>query len=161
MRVKRGADGHTMPGFGAIVMRYASHDKAIGATNGVNRIFNAAHNGIQNAKDLKQGHLAVQAMYYQKGGKAGARMIADNGWASTYIHEMGHQIHYAAGTPSLPFQGADAVSWLPSKYGGTNNLERFAETFVKYVVDTEGLKAASPGAYKWVDDAVNKALKGG
>ena len=161
MRVKRGADGHTMPGFGAIVMRYASHDKAIGATNGVNRVFNAVHNGILNAKDLKPGYTAGQAMYYQKGGKAGARMIADNGWANTYIHEMGHQIHYAAGTPSLPFQGADAVSWLPSKYGGTNNLERFAETFVQYVIDPEGLKAASPGAYKWVDDAVNKALRRG
>ena len=161
MRVKRGADGHTMPGFGAIVLRHASHDKAVGVTNGVNRVFNAVHNGIQNAKDLKPGFTAAQSMYYQKGGKAGARMIADQGWVNTYIHEMGHQVHYAAGTPVMPFQGKDAVGWLPSKYGGTNGLERFAETFVQYVVDPEGLKAASPGAYKWVDDAMRKALKGG
>jgi hypothetical protein len=161
LKVKRGADGHTADGLGTIVLRHASHDKAVGTTNGVNRVFNAVHQGILDAKGLKPGHSAAQGMYYNKGGKAGARMIADQGWVNTYIHEMGHQVHYAAGTPVMPFQGKEAVGWLPSKYGGTNGLERFAETFVQYVIDPEGLKAASPGAYKWVDEAMTKALKGG
>ncbi len=67
---------------------------------------------------------------------------------------MGHQIHYAAGRPAMA-----GKAWIPSKYGGTNYMEEFAETFVQYVFDPVELKKASPNAYKWVDEAVNAALE--
>ena len=81
-------------------------------------------------------------------------------WLTTYIHEMGHQVHFAAKELSYEkfFEGAERI-WKPSVYGGSDNLERFAETFVQYVLAPDSLKKASPEAYKWVDTAMTKALK--
>jgi len=158
MKVKRGNDGHTAPGLGVIVIRHSSHDKPVGSSNGVNRYFNAVHQGILDALALKPGHSVAQPMYYSASGKAGSKMIAVQGWLNAYVHEMGHQVHFAAGTPVKPFQGKDVVPWLASKYAGTNGLESFAETFVQYVIDPEGLKSANQSAYKWIDDAITKAL---
>jgi SPP1 gp7 family putative phage head morphogenesis protein len=81
-------------------------------------------------------------------------------WLTTYIHEMGHQVHFAAKELSYEkfFEGAERI-WKPSVYGGSDNLERFAETFVQYVLAPDSLREASPEAYKWVDTAMTKALK--
>jgi len=81
-------------------------------------------------------------------------------WLTTYIHEMGHQVHFVAKELSYEkfFEGAERV-WKPSVYGGSDNIERFAETFVQYVLAPDSLKKASPEAYKWVDTAMAQALK--
>ena len=81
-------------------------------------------------------------------------------WLTTYIHEMGHQVHFVAKELSYEkfFEGAERV-WKPSIYGGSDNIERFAETFVQYVLAPDSLKKASPEAYKWVDTAMAQALK--
>jgi hypothetical protein len=81
-------------------------------------------------------------------------------WLTTYIHEMGHQVHFVAKELSYEkfFKGAERV-WKPSVYGGSDNIERFAETFVQYVLAPDSLKKASPEAYKWVDTAMAQALK--
>ena len=81
-------------------------------------------------------------------------------WLTTYIHEMGHQVHFVAKELSYEkfFEGAERV-WKPSVYGGSDNLERFAETFVQYVLAPDSLKKASPEAYKWVDTVMAQALK--
>jgi hypothetical protein len=50
-------------------------------------------------------------------------------------------------------------TYIPSGYGGSNNMEQFAETFVQYIFDPVGLKKVSPEAYAWVDDALAKTLK--
>jgi len=81
-------------------------------------------------------------------------VVADDAWLTTYVHEMGHQIHYAAGRPVMT-----GTQWIPSSYGGSNFMEQFAETFVQYVFDPVSLKKVSPDAYKWVDDAVAAALE--
>ena len=81
-------------------------------------------------------------------------VVADDAWLTTYVHEMGHQIHYAAGRPVMT-----GTQWIPSSYGGSNFMEQFAETFVQYVFDPVSLKKVSPNAYKWVDDAVAAALE--
>ena len=81
-------------------------------------------------------------------------------WLTTYIHEMGHQVHFVAKELSYEkfFEGAERV-WKPSIYGGSDNIERFAETFVQYVLAPDSLKKASPEAYKWVDTVMAQALK--
>ena len=73
---------------------------------------------------------------------------------------MGHQVHFVAKELSYEkfFEGAERV-WKPSIYGGSDNIERFAETFVQYVLAPDSLKKASPEAYKWVDTAMAQALK--
>jgi hypothetical protein len=90
-------------------------------------------------------------------------------WIGTYVHEMGHQIHYAANKVKLSFRKVLELNpydkditvgtWIPSEYGSSNYLEQFAETFVQYIFDPVGLKKVAPEAYKWVDNAVATALK--
>ena len=105
---------------------------------------------------------------------------APEDWLMTYVHEMGHQVHYAAGVPEfkdyLPkellqrtvgnnLSAIEAIgevkkkTWKPSQYGNSNEYERFAETFVQYVFAPEELQKASPAAFKWVQDAIEKGLK--
>jgi hypothetical protein len=81
-------------------------------------------------------------------------VLAEDAWLTTYVHEMGHQIHYVAGRPAMA-----GTQWIPSRYGGSNYMEQFAETFVQYIFDPVSLKKVSPDAYKWVDDTVAAALK--
>ena len=50
-------------------------------------------------------------------------------------------------------------SYVPSLYGGSNNMEQFAETFVQYIFDPVGLRKTSPDAYSWIESAVQAALK--
>ena len=98
----------------------------------------------------------------------------EDGWLNTYVHEMGHQVHFRAGKPSIGkyiTDGIDKVpkiqqlaeikkrNWYPSQYGMTNELEQFAETFTQYVFAPDELKKASPAAYQWIDDALKEALK--
>ena len=66
---------------------------------------------------------------------------------------MGHQVHFAAGRTAMT-----GTQWIPSKYGGSNFMEQFAETFVQYVFDPVELKKASPNAYKWVEETLAAAL---
>ena len=81
-------------------------------------------------------------------------------WLTTYIHEMGHQVHFVTKELSYEkfFEGVEKV-WKPSVYGGSDNIERFAETFVQYVLAPDSLKKTSPEAYEWVDTVMAQALE--
>lgn len=87
----------------------------------------------------------------------GKHYVSRKDWLSNYIHEMGHQIHYAVGTPMPPLQ---ASGWTPSRYGITNRFEWFAETFTQYTLAPKSLKQAAPEAYQFIDDMVKRALTG-
>ena len=80
-------------------------------------------------------------------------MHSDKGWVNTYIHEMGHQVHYMAGMPL--FKG----SYKPSKYGASNHKEWFAETFVQYTVAPQALKKLAPDAYAFVDKVMKRVMQ--
>ena len=147
----KGAAGHTADGFGAIVIRRQSHQVAITAKN-VERYRAAVRLGTTDAGYKAPKFVTDQALY-QKTSKGD--WISKEGWMTTYTHEMGHQVHFIAGQPSLP----SGVKWTPSKYGATNAQEQFAETFVQYVHSPEELKKASPEAYEWISEAVKEVLK--
>ena len=100
--------------------------------------------------------------------KDGKPMPADT-WLLTLVHEMGHQIHYAAGTPRSANIIKDMknkrfkyepLKHTPSGYARSNDKEYFAEAFMQYTLGPKALKKASPEAYKWVDKIVKKALTG-
>ena len=86
----------------------------------------------------------------------------EQSWITTMFHEVGHQVHY---------RGLNAGSYLNSKhfekgglasvsqYGLTNEKERFAEAFVQYTFNPEGLKKHAPGLYSWVEEAREVVLK--
>ena len=172
-KLKSGEAGHTANSFGAIVVKQASHQVTINASR-AERIRAATRETVRSSAEGRPKYVTYQDLM-KKG-----TVKAPEDWLMTYVHEMGHQVHYAAGVPQfrgmLPtdllqraaqnnMDGIKALgeikakTWKPSKYGDSNEYERFAETFVQYVFAPEELKKASPDAYNWVKAALEKGLK--
>ena len=99
-------------------------------------------------KTAKKG----KSLYWSANGEG--MLKGKSHWLKTYVHEMGHQVHYTSGKPTL-----SSYDWTPSEYGSSNSAERFAETFVQYIFAPVELKKASPSAYKWVEDTLSSSLK--
>ena len=87
-------------------------------------------------------------------------MPAEYDWFSTFVHEMGHQVHYQSGGATLgrQFMKLKGLTY-PTQYSRKNHLEQFAESFTQYIFNPEGLKEQAPRLYKWVDEAVEEAIK--
>jgi SPP1 gp7 family putative phage head morphogenesis protein len=156
---EKGAAGYTFMGANHIVMRNSSKFKRITSLKDIVR---SIKEGVKKAgsKQLDLSQLASERFADSPFGIS----RSSQSWLTTYVHEMGHQVHYAARKPMLGGGGpytAPVVqgTYIPSGYGGSNNMEQFAETFVQYIFDPVGLKKVSPEAYAWVDDALAKTLK--
>jgi len=169
-KVSSGAAGHTIEASNLIVLKQATNLKPI-TKAGVGRIRDAVKNSVQASSNGKPLEVTMRDLY-KKTGKTTWK--SDEGWLVTYVHEMGHQVHFKAGKPSIgkyitndleglsPLQKNLEVrkrNWYPSKYGMTNEMEQFAETFTQYVFAPDELRKASPAAYKWVEEAMEAALK--
>ena len=143
---KTTAYGYTLQGANHIVMRVQPYHKKI---KDLSKIKTAISNSIKNAaKNTPLGNVDNDLYKF-----TGRKITDGDSWLTTFVHEMGHQVHYAANRPAM--KGA---TWIPSKYGETNFMEEFAETFVQYIFEPVELKKASPNAFKWIDDAMKDAL---
>jgi hypothetical protein len=83
-------------------------------------------------------------------------------WIAVMLHETGHQVHYrginAGKFIGSKFQVKGQLASV-SQYGLLNEKERFAEAFVQYILNPEGLKKEASGLYNWVDDALKRAIQ--
>ena len=152
-----GINGSTAAGMGAVKIKISDFHKAVDA-KALKKLQDAVEDGVNQAAKgtpLRNGASAAQTLTIQR--KKYSFKAGESNWLTTYVHEMGHQIHYAVGSP-MPT--GKAAQWKPSKYGTTNKQEWFAETFMQYTLAPNALKKASPEAYKFVDDAVKRALVG-
>ena len=167
MGSKSGVQGFTIQGSNQIVMRAHSYDRPL-TSKGLLEVRNAVRRSIVASHQGKPLEHATEGLWRLTKNKESIE--APLNWISTFIHELGHQVHFAAGRPKLTWDGARVLkdsldtevlagTWIPSKYGQKNIMEQFAETFVQYIFDPVALKDAAPEAYKWVDDAMNAALK--
>ena len=105
---------------------------------------------------------------YRQGVEQGIREVWSNSapldgdadWFVTFVHEMGHQIHYQSGAASLgqQFRKLGGMTY-PTEYSRKNALEQFTESFVQYVFNPEGLQERAPRLYKWVDETLEQSLK--
>ena len=83
------------------------------------------------------------------------------GWITTTIHEVGHQVHFrgiggrSLGNSFKKLGGEVRVSG----YSHENEREQFAEAFVQFVINPKGLKASHPRLHAWVADALEEAMK--
>jgi len=169
-RVSSGAGGHTIQAAHIVVMKQESQYVKL-AKSGIEKIRVAIRNSVTQSAAGRPMQVATKDLY-KKTGKTTWKTT--EGWLGTYVHEMGHQIHFRAGMPSIDKLIAEKtkgltgekllvernkLGWNPSKYGTTNGMERFAETFVQFVFAPDELKKASPVAYKWVEEAMKEALK--
>lgn len=98
----------------------------------------------------KMPHLANEpdmwALAY--GGSKEAELVA------TWVHELGHQVHYWAGAPSAPV-GAKYLT----RYSQTNKYEYHAEHFSAWLFNRDALAKFNPVAAKHFDDLIEKATK--
>ena len=72
---------------------------------------------------------------------------------STYLHEMGHQVHFKAGTPNPPMDIKGSVT----DYGSNNELEWFAEHFSLWMVDADSYAKADPVGAQFIRDTLEQA----
>jgi len=135
-------NGFTFPGANHIVIKRKADMRPI---TSLKQMREDVKDAIKRAKTGKDLYWSANGEGMYKG---------ESHWLKTYVHEMGHQVHYESGKPTL-----GSYDWTPSQYGSSNSAERFAETFVQYIFAPVELKKASPSAYKWVEDTLSSSLK--
>lgn len=125
-------------------MQSLQHVDVDAMLKGIQTIFKDGLNDIQtNVAAKRTWYFSSQATGY----------FDDN--ASRYItwlHEMGHQVHYKAGMPKAPTQQ------YITQYGKTNDNEWFAEHFVFYALANEQMRESWPEVANWFDDIMKKVL---
>lgn len=80
---------------------------------------------------------------------------------ATYVHEMGHQIHYRSGIEDPPPKSTTlgrALGRGISGYSNESYRETFAEAFVAFVFNPKALKQQDEPLYNWVRDNLDYAL---
>jgi len=75
---------------------------------------------------------------------------------STIVHELGHQVHFWAGSPTPPSYLADIAI---TKYSTTNAFEFHAEHFAMWYWNRKALAEYSEQLAEYFDDLVEKAIK--
>ena len=105
---------------------------------------------------------------YRQGLKEGIQEVWSNShpmdasidWFSTFVHEMGHQVHYQAGAGNLGRQFSKLKGMtFPTEYSRKNALEQFAESFTQYIFNPEGLQEKAPRLYNWVEQTLDQAIQ--
>ncbi|MBS4715629.1 F protein [Aeromonas dhakensis] len=89
-------------------------------------------------------HWSVSANVGDKLGESAQRI-------STWLHELGHQVHFWAGEPNLTGIG------LITEYAGTNGKEMAAEAFAAWVLARESMLEHFPELAKRVEAMLAKA----
>lgn len=74
---------------------------------------------------------------------------------TTYLHEMGHQVHFKAGSPNPPADIAGSVT----DYGATNEDEWFAEHFTMWMLDANKYANADPVGAQFIEESLRRAIE--
>jgi SPP1 gp7 family putative phage head morphogenesis protein len=142
-------NGMTTKGSNHIVLKAKGKQKAI---KSVKQMQDDVKDAVNYAKNNQNNPNWDRSNYWSAHGKG--RFDEGTSWLKTYVHEMGHQVHYTNNLNKLDF-----YDWIPSAYGTGNYKERFAETFVQYIFSPVELKKASPSAYKWIEETLDASLQ--
>ena len=76
-------------------------------------------------------------------------------FVSTWVHEIGHQVHYWQGNREIPFKESLTV------YADTNAFEWHAEHFTAWVLNRDALARWNKDIAEYFDDAIEKAKDAG
>jgi len=159
-------NGYTIMNSGMVHTRLRDGAKKINNIAARNIKASAANTLENNFKFSKFKGTAYER--YRQGIKEGVSEIWSNShpmdasidWFSTFVHEMGHQVHYQAGAGNLGRQFLKMKGMTyPTEYSRKNALEQFAESFTQYIFNPEGLQERAPRLYNWVDKTIDEAIK--
>jgi len=159
-------NGYTIMSSGMVHTRLRDGAKKISAAS-AKRIKKSAANTLEtNFKFSK--FKGTRYERYRQGLKEGIEEVWSNShpmdetidWFSTFVHEMGHQVHFQAGMPKLGRRFLSLKGMIyPTEYSRKNVAEQFAESFTQYIFNPEGLQKNAPRLYKWVDETFEEAMK--
>jgi len=76
--------------------------------------------------------------------------------STTLLHELGHQVHYYAGSPQFPKVLNNSRL---TKYSLSNSAESHAEHFAAWAINRTALASKSQELAEYFDDLMEKALK--
>lgn len=150
-----GVNGTTAKGWGFTKVKTLATDRPIDRGT-FEKMRSGIEKGIRDAADFNAPANVKSGVNSRliKGPNGQVLQRGDHDWITTHIHEMGHQIHFAAGSPK--YRGKDR--YTPSQYGRTNHMEWFAETMVQYTIAPNQLRMSSPEAFRFVDKIVKRAM---
>ena len=152
-----GVGGSTADGMGAVKVKTSKHHKKMDDAQ-LKQLQDSVEQSVIKSAQGRPFEVTSELTYTKTiQTKKYSYTASESDWLSNYIHEMGHQIHYAVGQP-MP--GDKAMKWQPSRYGVTNRQEWFAETFTQYVLAPKTLKRYAPEAYDFIDQQMKRALTG-
>ena len=160
-----GAAGYTTQSSGVVNTYMEARATALNA-KGMKKVVVDAENALKRMNAYitfykRGGYIPGQAPPGRPWIASGRQHGDPEGWITTTIHEVGHQVHFrgiggrSLGNSFKKLGGEVRVSG----YSHENEREQFAEAFVQFVLNPKGLKASHPRLYAWVDDALNEALK--
>ncbi|GLX86364.1 hypothetical protein tloyanaT_26170 [Thalassotalea loyana] len=147
-QIKRGEsmpNGFTSPMFNHIVIKLDSKANF----NQVDIV--AMQNAIELAIQLSKSELpytlsSIVRRYSDKGYNGGAMM--------TWLHELGHQIHFKAGQPIPPIERANSLT----HYGSSLDVEWFAEHFLAWALNRKALAKWNNEVAEYFDNLIKSTL---
>ena len=159
-------NGYTIMNSGMVHTRLRDGAKKISSAS-AKRIKKSAKETLENNFKFSK-FKGTKYERYRQGLKEGIEEVWSNSdpmdasidWFSTFVHEMGHQVHFQAGMPKLGqrFMSLKGMTY-PTQYSRKDVAEQFAESFTQYIFNPEGLQKNAPRLYKWVDETFEEAMK--
>jgi hypothetical protein len=145
-------EGFTSRNWEHVVVKAAStHNlKNIDVAQLISGVKKIMHDGANNTGpwDWKPGYKRWHAF-----AQATDNTMSDNNSRFlTWLHEIGHQVHYKSGLAQRPTQE------FLTAYGNTNQLEWFAEHFGVYILARDELVKVWPETTKWFDTIMEQVL---
>ena len=143
--------GHTRAeGFTSSVFEHVTI-KGIGTLNNID--VNELRNSVQGAVLLKEASHSVFTFaellkLYGTNGKNGAMLL-------NWVHEVGHQVHFKAGTLTRPAGMRDTIT----RYAQQDNYEWHAEMFVAWLLDRQALANWNEDAAIYMDELIKNAIE--
>ncbi len=147
---ERKALGFTHPSFEHIVIKVRS-------TSNLNKVNpEQLRQVVSTAITKYKGNTKPYSRYqYDDRAYAITAEVGENtGLVTTYLHELGHQIHYYAGEVDAP-KGAKYLT----QYSQKDHKEYHAESFVAWLLDRDALHKHDPVTAKHMDNVISKAIK--
>jgi len=146
-RAKRNAmpNGWTAAELNHITVKLESHAN-FNKVN-VSELINAVELAILQGKDNIPRTLSAIIRHWGDSGNHGGAII-------TWLHELGHQVHFKAGSPIQPFNRAISLT----RYGSDIDVEWHAEHFAAWVLNREALARWNNDIAMYFDNLMKKAL---
>jgi hypothetical protein len=161
------SDGHTQPYNRIVVITddknqlHSPFDKSKGANpQAVQENWGRIMETRANMVNLTSKSEKFDATVSTSVSHAGEGLTRNDRVMAVYIHEVGHQVYFRAGSPEPPTNSptmSRTVGRGITEYATTNKDELFAESLSAYMLNPRALKQQDEPLYNWVKSTMETA----